>query len=257
MRVAGIRYINALPLIYGLRTDPSVELTLDAPSACYQKLVSGEVDVALIPVFGTQIDQEIRAVKGLGIAALNRTASVYLFSTKPLDRVQSVVTDAGSISSATLARIILRGKYNNLPRFAPGAISNIHDALRLHDAALVIGDNAILAEKTDYDHYDLATEWYSMTQLPFVFAVWAAKRNLTEEEKETLKNSYLAGAQNMPEVIAEAEKQISVSGDFLKRYYNDYLHFQLSRSDYEGLLKFLNLAADYRLVDSVRRDIWM
>lgn len=257
MRVAGIRYINALPLIYGLRKDPSVDLTLDAPSVCYQKLISGDVDVALIPVFGTQINPEIRAVKGLGIAAFNRTASVYLFATKPLDRVQSVVTDPGSISSATLVRIILRGKYNNLPRFAPGVISNIHEALRLHDAALIIGDNAILTEKTDYDHYDLATEWYSMTQLPFVFAVWASMRILTDAEKETLKNSYIAGTQNWPEVIAEAEKQISVSGDFLKKYYNDYLHFQLSRSDYEGLLKFLNLAAEYRLVDSVRRDIWM
>lgn len=257
MRVAAIRYINALPLIYGLRTDPSVELSLDAPSICYRMLVEGQVDVALIPVFGTQTHSEIRAVKGLGIAALNRTASVYLFATKPLDRIESVVTDPGSISSATLVRIILRGKYNNTPRFESGIVSNIHEALRSHDAALIIGDDAILTEKTDYDHYDLATEWYSMTQLPFVFAVWAANRPLTDAEKEALRNSYIAGSQNMEAIIAEAGRQLSVRDDFLKKYYNVHLHYQLSRSDYEGLLKFLTLAAEYQLVEKVRKDIWM
>lgn len=257
MRVAAIRYINALPLIYGLRSDPSVQLLLDAPSACYRRLVAGEVDVALIPVFGTQTDPGIRALKGLGIAALNRTESVYLFSTKPLDRVASVVTDPGSISSATLVKIILRGKYNNIPRFETGTVSNVHEALRRHDAALIIGDDAIMTEKTDYDHYDLATEWYSMTQLPFVFAVWAANRMLTDAEQESLRNSYVSGSENMENVIAEAGRQVTVRGDFLKKYYNDHLHYVLSRADYEGLLKFLSLASEYQLVERVRKDLWM
>lgn len=257
MRVAGIRYINALPLIYGLRTDPSVRLVLEAPSVCYRKLIEGEVDVALIPVFGTQTNPEIRAVKGLGIAALNRTTSVYLFATKPLDRVESVVTDPGSISSAMLVRIILRGKYNNNPRFEPGSVSNVHDALRMYDAALIIGDDAIVTEKTDYDHYDLATEWHSMTRLPFIFAVWAARRTLSEAERDCLKNSYLAGAKNMAEVVQEAGRQVPVSGDFLEKYYNEHLHYLLSRTDYEGLLKFLSLAAEYGFVERVRKDIWM
>ena len=111
MRVAGIRYINALPLIYGLRKRSlGAACDSDAPSVCYRKLIEGEVDVALIPVFGTQINPEIRASKGSASRHSNSTASVYLFATKPLDRVESVVTDPGSISSATLVNIILRGK---------------------------------------------------------------------------------------------------------------------------------------------------
>ena len=257
MRVAGISYINALPLIFGLRKDPAISLTLDVPSACFRRLSQGEVDVALVPVFCTQSDPTIRAVKGLGIAAVNRTASVYLFAKKPLDRIESVVTDPGSISSTNLLRIILKGKYNNTPRFQSGAVFNIHEALRNNDAALIIGDDAILTEKTDYDHYDLATEWYSMTQLPFVFAVWAANRTLTEGEKEALRNSCSEGLRNIEECIGEARNVISVSGEFLKKYYNDHLHYQLASSDYEGLLKFLSLAGENRIVEKVRKDIWM
>ena len=58
---------------------------------------------------------------------------------------------------------------------------------------------------------------------------------LTDAEKETLENSYMAGTQNWPEVIAEAEQQISVSGDFLKKYYNEYLHYPTLQERLRGI----------------------
>src|SRR3990172_493160 len=126
MRIAAIQYINALPLIYGLQQDPAVDLSLDVPSGCYQKLISREVEVALIPVFGTQTDTSIRAVKGLGIAAANRTESVILFSRKPLDRIQTVLTDAASLTSIVLLQIILKEKYACDAKLRPGPIHHIH-----------------------------------------------------------------------------------------------------------------------------------
>ena len=47
-----------------------------------------------------------------------------------------------------------------------------------HEAVLVIGDAALaLAARGTYPHrYDLGTEWKQWTGLPFVFAVWAARR---------------------------------------------------------------------------------
>lgn len=55
MRIAGIRFINALPLIYGLEKNPLHQIFLETPSVCYKKLLNREVDLALIPIFGTQL----------------------------------------------------------------------------------------------------------------------------------------------------------------------------------------------------------
>ncbi len=257
MRIAAIRYVNALPLIYGMEYYTDLHLTMDTPSACYKKLINDEVDVALIPIIGTQLNSEIRAIKGLGIAATHRTESVYLLSTKPLDRIQTVLSDPSSLTSVLLSKIILHEKYGNDPEFLSGVTENIHEALRLFDAALIIGDDAILADKTDYDHYDLATEWYSMTGFPFVFAVWASKRILSQQEKEVFHLAYRQASENWEAIYDQAARMLTVDVSFLKRYYNDNLRYHLTRSDYEGLLRFLTLAADFGYLEKVRKDIWM
>jgi predicted solute-binding protein len=257
MRIAAIRYINTLPLIFGMEYNPNLNLVFDTPSRCFEKLVNKEVDVALIPIIGTQMDPSIRAIKGLGIAAFQRTESVYIFATKSPDHLETVLADPSSLTSVLLAKIILHEKYGNDPQFLSGNVENIHEVLRLFDSALIIGDDAILADKTDYDHYDLATEWYSMTGFPFVFAVWAANRALTEDEKEVFHNAYRQANENWPKVYDIAARMLSVDEAFLKRYYNENLRYHLTRSDYEGLLRFLTLALDFGYLDKVRKDIWM
>lgn len=230
---------------------------LDTPAECFQKLIRGEADVALVPVMATQLYPDLLAVKGLGIASVKRTESVYLFSKMPLDRIKTVATDPGSLTSVALLRIILHKKYGNAPSVDQRDVTQIHEALRNHDAALVIGDQAILTEKTDYDHYDLATEWYSLTQLSFIFAVWASLRRLSEEETLMLQRSYNEGLLNLDEIYLQAREALPVNMQFLEKYYNINLHYQLTKSDYEGLLKFLNFAADLRIIDKVRKSIWM
>lgn len=256
MRVAAIQYINALPLIYGLKSHPSVQLLTDTPSGCYQRLIQKEVDLALVPIIALPKNPAVRALKGLGIAAATRTESVFLFTTKPLDRIQTITADAGSLTSVMLLKIILKEKYRNEAKLQSQSIHNIHEVLRNSDAALLIGDEAILAEKTDYDHYDLATEWYSIYRLPFVFAVWATNREVTLEEKAILNDSYRIATQNWENIYAEATRMLPVDSTFVKRYYNENLHYQLTKKDYEGILKFLTISANLGLLESIRKDIW-
>ena len=257
MRIAAIRYINTLPLIYGMEYHPDLNLTFDTPSRCYRMLIEDQVDVALIPILGTQMNPALRAIKGLGIAATNRTESVYLFTTKPLDRIKTVLSDPSSLTSVLLSKIILQEKYGNRPDFLTGSAENIHEILRLFDAAVVIGDEAILADKSDYDHYDLATEWYSITGFPFVFAVWASKKSLSPEQREIFHTAFKQASENWGSIYDQAARMLAVDLPFLKRYYNENLRYHLMRSDYEGLLRFLTLASDFGHLEKVRKDIWM
>lgn len=148
-------------------------------------------------------------------------------------------------------------KYGNDPTFHSASVENIYEILREHDALLVIGDQAILTEKTDFDHYDLATEWHSLTRLPFVFAFWATNRRLTEQETKWLSDAYEQAEQNWEQIYGTAREVLCVDPLFLKRYYNVDLHYRLSRSDYEGLIRFFSLARDLRLIEKMRKDIWV
>ena len=257
MRIAAIRYINTLPLIYGMEYHPDLKLTFDTPSGCYRMLMEDEADVALVPILGTQMNSSVRAIKGLGIAATNCTESVYLFATKPLDRIKTVLTDPSSLTSVLLSKIILQEKYGNRPDFLTGSAENIHEILRLFDAALIIGDEAILADKSDYDHYDLASEWYSITGFPFVFAVWASKKSLSTAEREIFHTAFQQASENWETIYDQAARILAVDLPFLKRYYNKNLRYHLIRSDYEGLLRFLTIASDLGHLEKVRKDIWM
>jgi predicted solute-binding protein len=257
MRIAAIRYINALPLIFGMEHNPDVELVLDTPSQCFEKLIRKEVDVAMIPIVGTQLNSEIRAIKGLGIAASHRTDSVFIFATKPLDRVHTVLANPASLTSVLLAKIILHEKYGCTPLFVTGSTDNIHSVLRAHDAVLIIGDEAILADKSDYDHYDLATEWYSITGFSFIFAVWASHRRLSQAERESFHMAYRQATENWESIYDIAARSLVVDRSFLHRYYNENLRYHLARSDYEGLLRFLTLASEFGFLERVRKDIWL
>src|SRR5207253_633527 len=51
--------------------------------------------------------------------------------------------------------------------------------LETNDAALIIGDPAMLIDRSSLHVYDLAEEWRRQTDLPFVFAFWAIRENST------------------------------------------------------------------------------
>lgn len=257
MRIAAIRYINALPLVFGLQNRHDHDLVLDTPSSCFRKLIAGEVDVALIPVLGTQMHPDVRAISGLGIAAETQTESVFVYSQKPLSQIQTVAVDPASLTSVNLLKMILQLRYQNQPRFFSSDDFQLQDQLRLYDAALVIGDDAIVTRVAGYDRWDLASEWFAITKLPFIFAVWASLRRLKSSDQEPFRLSLLE-AQSSPEfIINQACKMLPVDREFVKRYYNLDLHYQLTPNDYQGLSHYLALAADLKLVDNIRTDIWM
>jgi chorismate dehydratase len=257
MRIAAIRYINTLPLIFGLQNRNDHDVILDTPSACFRKLISKEVDVALIPAWGTQIRPDVRAIPNLGIAANNQTESVFVYSNKPLNKIQTVAVDPASLTSVNLLKIILHVQYQNQPQFVTSDSSEVEDRLKSCDAALVIGDAAITTTLQGYNRWDLAAEWHAMTQLPFIFAVWGSLRKLTSSEQEIFQQSFLEAKMSLERVVDQACRMLPVDREFVKRYYNLDLHYQLTPNDYQGFSRYLALAADLKILDNIRTDIWM
>ena len=53
IRISAVSYLNTIPFIYGLKQSElidNIDLRLDYPSVCADKLINNEVDLALVPV---------------------------------------------------------------------------------------------------------------------------------------------------------------------------------------------------------------
>jgi chorismate dehydratase len=99
---------------------------------------------------------------------------VVLLSRVPFGEIGVVAVDVNSRTSVALLGILLARRYGRRPRMVPMA-PDAAAMLERADAALLIGDAALRARPAGLRILDLASAWYEMTALPFVFAVWAAR----------------------------------------------------------------------------------
>src|SRR5262245_64991964 len=117
IRVGAVTYLNTKPLIEGLGSfAPHAELELDLPSRLADRLATGDLDVALIPVIEYFRAGTYTIVPGVSIASRGPILSVTLFSRVPWPEVRSVALDEGSRTSAALARILFEQRNGVRPQ---------------------------------------------------------------------------------------------------------------------------------------------
>jgi chorismate dehydratase len=187
MRVGRIGYINCYP-VYGAIDRGVValpaELVTGTPSELNDLLVAGELDVSVISaVEYARHAKDLVLLPDLAISCDGPVRSVALFSKRPAERLDgaTVLLSASSRTSVYLLELLCRDVWGVRPRCAQvrAEASDLDGLSRLpHDAVLVIGDPALLlGARHDYAwRYDLGEEWKRWTGLPFVFALWAARR---------------------------------------------------------------------------------
>ena len=181
-RIAASSYLNTSPLCYsfvrGKQRDLCEFLSDASPALCAEMLARGEADAAMIPVIEYQRISGIKISPHTCVSSRSRVRSVVLVSKVPVRQIQSVALDTTSRTSAVLVRILLAKFYGLSPEYRPAA-PRLPEMLNSSDAALVIGDPAMLIDRSGLEVYDLSEEWLKHTGLPFVFAFWAIR---TESE---------------------------------------------------------------------------
>ncbi|HYZ01460.1 MAG TPA: menaquinone biosynthesis protein, partial [Candidatus Binatia bacterium] len=205
MKVGRIGYINCYP-VYGaidrgvVRLPPPAELVTGTPAELNDLLVAGELDLSVISAveFARNTDA-LRLLPGVGITSDGPVKSVMLFSRRPLGQLdgRTVLLSAASRTATALLDLLSRDVWQIRPRFAQARTEAVDlDGLAAlpHEAVLVIGDAALLlAARHAYPHrYDLGEEWKRWTGLPFVFAVWAARRSADAVAAARVHESLLA-----------------------------------------------------------------
>src|ERR1700761_3065588 len=171
IRISAVSYTNTKPFIYGLQHSgmpQKIELSLDNPTDCAQKLIDDVVDIGLIPVAATLSLPKWEIISDYCIGAEGPVNSVFIFSNCEIKNIKTLQLDPQSRSSNNLARVLLKNYWKTDYLM----IENAADYTTSNDpntAFVLIGDRTF-GKKDKYPFvYDLAEEWRKFTGLPFVF----------------------------------------------------------------------------------------
>lgn len=239
IRISAVAYLNTKPFLYGLfqsGLDKELDISLDIPSVCAQKLQTGAVDLGLVPV--AIIPQLIspRLISDYCIGAEGAVKTVCLYSQVPIEEVRELYLDYHSRTSAALTRYLLTDYWGIQPRLLP-AQPGYEQRLRGHTAGLVIGDRTIGLEERYAHVYDLGTIWKIHTGLPFVFAAWVSQKALPKDFEERFNRALGQGVQQRHQVaqlFESSHPQFSVH-----EYYHRYIHYDLTPDKRQALDLFL------------------
>jgi chorismate dehydratase len=257
-RIAASSYLNTAPLIWsflqGSKQDAVRLFTHQAPARCAEMLASGEVDAALVPVIEYQRIPDIAIVPDVCVGSLSAVRSVVIASKlNNLKKVKRVALDDSSRTSVALVKIIFQEFLGIEPEWQISP-PDLRSMLEHNDAALIIGDPAMKIPRDQFRIFDLATLWHDFTGLGFVFAMWMAGTNRTEQVRAIdFKAARDEGLTHLDEIAARHEKQTGLSRDEIRDYLTRNIAFQIDGGMKQGLALYFELACKHKLIESPKQ----
>ncbi|HVS91629.1 MAG TPA: menaquinone biosynthesis protein [Mucilaginibacter sp.] len=239
IRISAVSYTNTKPFLYGIQNTPiidQVDLSIDIPADCAQKLIDDQVDIGLIPVAATLNLPEWNIVSDYCIGASGPVNSVFIFSNCDIRDVKTLQLDPQSRTSNNLAKVLLK----NFWKVSPQQVTDAPDYASSNDlytAHVQIGDRTF-GKKDKYPFvYDLAGEWMKFTGLPFVFAAWIANKSIPQEFVNEFNTSLKYGLDHRTELLNELPPRTDFD---LEDYLMNKLDFNLTGDKKKALYLFLD-----------------
>lgn len=254
VRIGGVTYLNAWPVLYGLMLgrEPA-QLRMAYPSVLAQRLVSRECDLALAPVATLARRPGFELAPRICLGADGPVTSVLIVSERPLQELDALLLDTQSGTSVVLAQLIaaeLRGGRSIELRSADYA--RIDRECHGATGAVIIGDRAIEVRDRYAHVLDLSEAWQAWTGLPFVFAGWIAQRGVLNDERvEMLERSLEHGLAARREIAHLWVAQHGGDADSVQHYLTHHMRYRLDERFRAGLSEFLQRAAAAKLLDPV------
>ena len=239
IKISAVSYTNTKPFLYGLQhTDiiNKIDLSLDIPSDCAQKLIDNKVDIGLIPVAAALNIPNWQIVSDYCIGANGPVNSVFIFSNCEIQDIKALQLDPQSRSSNNLARVLLKNHWQVSPELITED-RNYSLSIDKTTAFVQIGDRTF-GKAGNYPYvYDLAEEWQRFTGLPFVFAAWIANKHIPVEFITEFNNSLKYGLDHRTQLFAE----LPTHPDFdVQDYLMHKIDFELNDAKKQALFLFLD-----------------
>jgi chorismate dehydratase len=266
LRVAAINFLNPAPLMWDFEHPPLAEhlaqhytLHYTQPSLCADELLAARADLGLIPI--ASLTPNLAIVPGCTIASLDEVRSIQLIVKSPhtLSTVKNIAADTASRSSLAYAEILFRKFLNTHPAFIPAPADPVA-MLQQADAAILIGDPALLALESREDieknvgpcqWFDLAHEWRTRTNLPWVAAVWAVRpealtsSHITPQQlTQDLEASRNHGLAHIEQLVGQWTPRIPIPPATIRHYLTHNIHYRLDPDCIRTIELFRRYAAE-------------
>ena len=217
----------------------------------------GQIDAGLFSFMDYAKQEENLELMGWCIATLDQVKSVMLFSKEGWSGLEGKtigITD-DTATSVRLLQVLLEKKHGVRARFVR-LHSGVNDYTK-YDAVLLIGDEALRANKYGLKGfelvYDLAREWYDWQKLPFVFAVWAARKSLDQATKLELQSiisdSLEKSEQDFVRIAGMYGKRLGLI-DLETREYLEGFNYRLGEREHEAMRVFRTLLREVELAST-------
>jgi chorismate dehydratase len=243
-RISAVSYLNTKPFIYGLYRSPLadlIQLSLDIPAVCAQKLSDGRTDLALAPVAVIPDLDNVHLISDYCIGANGPVRTVCLFSEVPLEAITHIYLDFHSRTSVALVQVLCREYWQIAPVFLP-ASEGFESRIAGTTAGVIIGDRAFGYHDRFAYVYDLSEAWTEWTGLPFVFAAWMSTRPLPQEFLHPFNDALRAGIEHIPELI-QILPTMPVEVD-LPAYFRQNIIYTFDAPQKAALERFLGYVRD-------------
>ncbi|HMK60634.1 MAG TPA: menaquinone biosynthesis protein [Dissulfurispiraceae bacterium] len=256
LKIGRIPFANLFPIFQTLEKefDCSLYEFIDGvPSRLNDMLREGTIDLS--PSSSVEYLRNpslYRFIEGISVSSMGPVGSIFLFSTKPIERLGGgiVCVTSQSATSVALLDVVLKRFYGI--EYSSKVSEN--PFLANADAFLLIGDEALMygsmqnkgaAELAGYMYrYDLGQVWYEKTGLPFVFALWIVRKevyDITDARHDIFEKfvSDLMAAKQQALLNLEKIADQSSIKNFLQRdeiiaYWN-MLDYELTEEHKKGL----------------------
>jgi chorismate dehydratase len=280
VRLGAVGYLNARPLVNGLDVSPRFDLRYDLPSECARLLHEGAIDVGLIPSIEYLRGGPYRIAPDLAIASRGPVASVAIYTTRPIADVRSIALDTSSRTSVALVSVLCARRFKIRPALESRG-PDLTDMLGHCDAALLIGDNALLLDHEKFrppspqsgygetaasplaafeapapkpeprlEKIDLGEAWSMMTGLPFVWAFWAGRPDaLNDDDVRALGRSRDAGVTCSDTIAREYFPNSPAHQAVGAAYLRDNIKYHLGDDERAGLELFYRYAVEVGVVE--------
>lgn len=245
IRISIVSYLNSRPFLRGLKDSAYIsgnsELTTDNPAECARKVRSGEADLGLIPVAVLPELGNYKIYSDYCIGAKGKVGSVFLFSEVPLKEIKTIIADPQSRTSVALTKVLCKFFWKIDPEWisVEAYDSEYFRNVKGDTAAVVIGDRTFAIRDKFKFAYDLSEEWMLHTGLPFVFACWAGKNEISKEFLTEFNNALAEGVEDKSQVYKEESE--NYQGLNIRHYLENNITYYLDRNKQTAMELFLNL----------------
>jgi aminodeoxyfutalosine synthase len=247
--IGRVSYLNTLPFFKFL-DNREYKIFPAPPRQLGFLFKDGNIDAGIVSLVDYFEKENDFTFLKYGIVGNKNVKSVILYSKYPiekLDKKNIAETDETS-TSFRLLQVLLEMKYGLDVVYVREKISAREKNLPSFDAFLTIGDDALRFMKhklEGFDYiYDLAQLWYEWQGLPFVFAVWAVKKDLSQQKVNALDELLNDALNKFFSTDTQIEEfynsKIGLTKEEIKDYLNNIV-YRLGENELKAIDVFKNL----------------